>query len=488
MTATPFNLFSFSGKMKILHLSWIAFFVSFVVWFNLAPMLKAIQDTFGLSKAQISTLLVLNVALTIPARVLIGMLTDRYGPRRVYSALLGSMSVPCLAFAFAETYTQLAVARFALGFIGAGFVVGIRMVGEWFPHHELGTAEGIYGGWGNFGSAAAAFSLPTVALLFGGDDGWRYAIAVTALMSLAVGILYFFQARDTPEGSTYFKPRQSGAMEITSRRDFWLLLAMKVPMYLALAVLAWRLSPHKLDMISQPASIAIYGLLLALYLLEVALVWRVNKQVFQRELPAIQRYDFSQVAVLNLLYFATFGSELAVVSMLPLFFADSFALSAVSAGMLASGYAFMNLMSRPGGGLLSDRYGRKRTLLWLTAGLTAGYLLMSSVSGSWPILLAVVAVMACSFFVQAGEGAVFAVVPLIKRSQTGQIAGMTGAYGNVGAVTYLLVYSMVDAQTFFLVIAATSAVGFLALFALKEPRGEIAEIGEDGSVQMIAVS
>ena len=66
MTATPFNLFSFSGKMKILHLSWIAFFVSFVVWFNLAPMLKAIQDTFGLSKAQISTLLVLNVALTIP--------------------------------------------------------------------------------------------------------------------------------------------------------------------------------------------------------------------------------------------------------------------------------------------------------------------------------------------------------------------------------------------------------------------------------------
>ena len=488
MTAVPFKLFSFSGKMKILHLSWIAFFVSFVVWFNLAPMLKAIQETFGLSKAQISTLLVLNVALTIPARVLIGMLTDRYGPRRVYSALLISMSLPCMAFALAESYTQLAMARFALGFIGAGFVVGIRMVSEWFPHNELGTAEGIYGGWGNFGSAAAAFTLPTVALLFGGDHGWRYAIAVTALMSLVVGIIYFFQARDTPEGSTYFKPRQSGAMEITSRRDFWFLLAMKVPMYLALGILAWRLSPANLDMIGQPASLAIYGLLVALYLVEVALVWKVNKRVFSEQIPAIQRYDFSQVAVLNLLYFATFGSELAVVSMLPLFFADSFALSAVAAGMLASGYAFMNLMSRPGGGFLSDRFGRKRTLMWLTAGLSLGYLLMSNVDGSWPIVLAVIAVMACSFFVQAGEGAVFAVVPLIKRSQTGQIAGMTGAYGNVGAVTYLLVYSMVDAQSFFLVIAATSAVGFLALFALKEPQGEIAEVAEDGSVQMIAVS
>ena len=68
--------------------------------------------------------------------------------------------------------------------------------------------------------------------------------------------------------------------------------------------------------------------------------------------------------------------------------------------------------------------------------------------------------MACSFFVQSGEGAVFAVVPLIKRRLTGQIAGMTGAYGNVGAVTYLTVYSFVDTQTFFLVIACTAVLGF----------------------------
>lgn len=487
MTTERFNLLSFVGKMKILHLSWIAFFITFVVWFNLAPLLKQIQATFGLDKSQISTLLVLNVALTIPARVLIGILTDRFGPRHVYSVLLVVMSVPCLVFAFADNFTQLALARFALGFIGAGFVIGIRMIGEWFPHNELGTAEGVYGGWGNFGSAAAAFTLPTLALVFGGDEGWRYAIAVTGLMSAVMGVVYFIHARDTPKGSTYFKPKNTGAMEISSRRDFFFLLLMKVPMYLALGILAWRLSPAKVDMISQGATLAIYGFLVALYLWEVFLVWKINRHVFEREVPEIQRYDFSQVAVLNVLYFATFGSELAVISMLPLYFADTFGLTAVMAGMLASGYAFMNLMSRPGGGWLSDRYGRKKTLLVLTAGLALGYLLMSSVSSGWPIALAVVAVMACSFFVQAGEGAVFAVVPLIKRSQTGQIAGMTGAYGNVGAVTYLLVYSMVPPQTFFLVIAATAAVGFLAVLALKEPEGEIAEVAEDGSVQLIAV-
>lgn len=487
MSSDRFNLFSFTGKMKILHLSWFAFFISFFVWFNLAPILQAIQQTFGLTKSEITTLLILNVALTIPARVIIGMLTDKYGPKLVYSILLVVMSGPCFLFAFASTYTQLAIARFLLGTIGAGFVIGIRMVSEWFPHNELGTAEGIYGGWGNFGSAAAAFTLPTVALLFGGEDGWRYAIAITGVMSLLVGIIYYVGTSDTPKGSTYFKPKTMGAMEITSKGDFYFLILMKIPMYLALALLAWRLSPAKVDMISQDTTTMIYAGLIVLFFYEVSLVWKVNKKVFSETIPEIHRYSFKQVAVLNVLYFATFGSELAVVSMLPLFFSETFNLTAVMAGMLASGYAFMNLMSRPGGGYLSDKFGRKKTLLILTAGLAVGYFLMSQVDASWSLVLAVVAVMACSFFVQAGEGAVFAVVPLIKRSQTGQIAGMTGAYGNVGAVIYLLVYSIVDAQTFFMVIAATAVVGFIALLFLKEPSGEIAEVDENGVVQMISV-
>ncbi|NRA82126.1 MAG: MFS transporter, partial [Pseudoalteromonas sp.] len=173
MAGKKFTIFSFSGKMKVLHLSWMAFFITFMVWFNFAPLLQAVKTSLGLTTEQVRTLLILNVALTIPARVIIGMLTDKYGPRLVYSSLLVVCSIPCFMFAFADSFLQAAIARFLLGFIGAGFVIGIRMVSEWFPHHELGTAEGIYGGWGNFGSAAAAFTLPTIALLVGGDDGWR---------------------------------------------------------------------------------------------------------------------------------------------------------------------------------------------------------------------------------------------------------------------------------------------------------------------------
>ncbi|MGL6315489.1 NarK family nitrate/nitrite MFS transporter [Vibrio sp. WXL103] len=488
MENSKFSIFSFTGKMKILHLSWMAFFITFVVWFNFAPLLQMVKETLGLTTQEIKTLLVLNVALTIPARVLIGMFTDRFGPRLVYSALLAICSIPCFMFAFADSFMQAAIARFLLGFIGAGFVIGIRLVSEWFPHNELGTAEGIYGGWGNFGSAAAAFTLPTVALLFGGDEGWRYAIAVTGVMSLVFSFVFYRNVSDTPKGSTYFKPKHLTAMEVTSKGDFYFLLGMKIPMYAVLGLLAWKLSPSGIGMLTDTMVYSIYAGLVVLYLIEASQVWKVNKGIFTKPVEEIHQYKFKQVAVLNVLYFATFGSELAVVSMLPLFFSETFGLSAVLAGMVASAYAFMNLMSRPGGGWISDKFGRKSTLLFLTAGLAVGYFMMGQVGSDWPVWLAVVCAMVCSFFVQAGEGAVFATVPLIKRRMTGQIAGMTGAYGNVGAVTYLTVLSFVDYQTFFYVIAATAVVGFGALLFMEEPNGKIAEVNEDGSVTLIDVS
>ncbi|PMN17823.1 MFS transporter [Vibrio splendidus] len=488
MDNTKFSLLSFTGKMKTLHLSWMAFFITFVVWFNFAPLLQMVKTSLGLSTEEIKTLLILNVALTIPARVAIGMLTDRYGPRLVYSSLLAVCSIPCFMFAMADSFIQAAIARFLLGFIGAGFVVGIRLVSEWFPHNELGTAEGIYGGWGNFGSAAAAFTLPTLALAFGGEDGWRYTVGITGVMSLAFSFVFYKNVTDTPKGSTYFKPAQVTAMEVTSKGDFFFLLIMKIPMYAALALLTWKLSPSNINMLSDMAVYSVYAGLAALYVYEVSQVWKVNKNVFKEEVPEIHQYKFKQVAVLNVLYFATFGSELAVVSMLPLFFSDTFELTPVLAGMVASAYAFMNLMSRPGGGWISDKFGRKPTLLILTIGLAVGYFAMGQVDSTWPVWLAVVAAMACSFFVQAGEGAVFATVPLIKRRMTGQIAGMTGAYGNVGAVVYLTVLSFVSYQTFFLVIAGTAVLGFVTLMFMEEPNGQIAEVNDDGSVTLINVS
>ena len=159
----------------------------------------------------------------------------------------------------------------------------------------------------------------------------------------------------------------------------------------------------------------------------------------------------------------------------------------------------MNLMSRPGGGLISDKMGsRKWTMVVLTAGMGIGYLMMSSVNGAWPLPLAVLLTMACSFFVQSSEGSTFALVPLVKRKVTGQIAGNVGAYGNVGAVAYLTalllftdassaasggtpVMPVVYAQFFQLLGIAGLIVAFLCMFFLDEPQGSFADFheGED---------
>ena len=476
-------------KIRLLHLSWFAFFLTFVVWFNHAPMLASIKEAFDLSTQQVKALMILNVALTIPARVVIGMLVDRFGPRIIFSCLLVTGGAICCFFAFANSYEMIALLRFLMGFIGAGFVIGIRLVGEWFPARQVGLAEGVYGGWGNFGSAAAAMSLPTLALIYGGDDGWRYAIATTGVIAACYGVFFYWRARNTPKGSTYFKPKRSGGLVVTSKGDLYFYIAMCIPMYLALAVLTWKLSPANLGLLTDLAAMAIYVVLAVLFVFQVSQILRVNSDVLKGvAVPEVQRYEFKQVAILNVSYLVTFGSELAVVSMLPLFFMETFELSAVKAGMLASGFAFMNLVARPTGGFFSDKFGRRKSLSILVAGLAVGYLLLSQITSEWPIWLAVVATMCCSFFVQAGEGAVFAIVPLVKRSMTGQIAGMTGAYGNVGAVSFLTALSFVSDSGFFMIIAACAGVVFIAVQFMTEPRGHIAEYNDDGSVALIEVS
>ncbi|HBH34990.1 MAG TPA: MFS transporter [Gammaproteobacteria bacterium] len=490
MASNKLNLFDFSqDKIRTLHLTWMAFFVSFMVWFAHAPLMPFIREVLALNDQQVKVLLILNVAMTIPARIVVGMLVDRYGPRIMYAAILILGGAISILFALAQDYEQLALLRFLSGFVGAGFVVGIRMISEWFPARQTGIAQGIYGGWGNFGSAGAAMLLPFVAANVGGDDGWRYAIIGTSLLSIAYGAFYYWRARNTPKGSTYFKPKKMGAMEVTSGGDLVLYMLMNIPMFLALGVLTWKLSPAKMGLLSGPTSYAIYLTLIVVYLIQIWKIWHLNSQVLKTPVPEMQRYKFKQVAILDLAYLVTFGTELAVVSMLALFYVDMFGLDKVWAGVLAGIYPVINLVARPAGGLFSDKIGRRRTLIIVFIGIALSFLLLSRVDSSWPVWLVVAATILGGIFSKAGSGAVYAMVPLIQRRMTGQIAGMAGAYGNVGGVIFLTVNSFVETQMFFLVIGATAGVVlFFVLLFLEEPKGQMVETLPDGTVQMIDVS
>jgi len=489
MSAGNFNIFNFKDKkVTTLHLSWFAFFITFFMWFSHTSLMPLIVATFGLSQAEAKALLFLNVALTIPSRTIVGMLVDKFGPRLMFSVLLVISGILCILFSMAQSYEQLASLRFLLGFAGAGFVIGIRLITEWFPAKQAGTAQGIYGGWGNFGAAAAGFLLPALAAYFGGDEGWRGAAGSAGVVSIVYAVIFYAFVSNTPKGATYFSPKKLGPMEVTSRGDYFLYIIMCAPMFLAMGVIAWRLSPAGVNLISEGVTQAIWIGLALWYGYQIVQISKVNKTNLQEGVAPLHRYKFKQVALLNLAYMVTFGSEVAVVSMLPLYFIETFSVSIAMAAAMASSFMAMNLIARPGGGYISDKIGRKKSLLITVVCSAIGYFGMSLIESSWSILATMVIVIFCSFFVQAGAGATFGVVPTIKRRLTGQIAGLTGAYGNIGAASFLLVYSLSDATTFFIVIAVSCAVVFLLIMLLlDEPKGEIAEMLPDGTVELIRV-
>ncbi len=484
-----FNIFNVGERnIRILHYTWFAFFMSFAVWLSLGPMMPFIKEALGLNDQQAKVLLILNVAMTIPARIVVGMLVDKLGPRIMYSAILIIGGLISIAFAWADSYETLALLRFLSGFIGAGFVVGIRMIGEWFPAKQTGIAQGIYGGWGNFGSAGAALTLPFIAANLGGENGWRIAITMVSIAAISYGILYYFLVSNTPKGSTYFKPKKMGAMEVSNGGDLLLYILMNIPLYLALGVLAWKLSPADMGLLSSAAVTICYLVLIALYLLQTWKIWQLNRSVLQQAATRLERYKFKQVAILDWAYLVTFGTELAVVSALALFYVDWFELPKVSAALLAGIYPFINLFARPGGGWISDKIGRKLTLMIVFAGMSGAFLTLGLVEKSWSLGLVVMLTIVGGVFSKAGSGAVYAMVPLIKRRMTGQIAGMAGAFGNVGAVIFLTVNSLTSYDQFFMVIGLVSAVVLaLIIIFLEEPAGQMAETLEDGTVQLIDV-
>lgn len=467
------DLFKYKDeRIKVLHFTWFAFFIAFFTWYNMAPLATTmLQDIDWLTPQHIAALGILNVALTIPARIVIGTLLDRFGPRIVYSALLIVMSLPAIAFAFADTWLQLMISRLLLGSIGASFVIGIRIVSEWFPPKDVGFAEGIYGGWGNFGSAVAAIILPYVALtLFGGDEGWRYALALTGIICFIYGFIYYFSVKDTPSGKTLLKPKKTGAMEVSTWGDMIRLIIWTIPLGGALALSAWRI--EDLGFISETALYIIWTIIGLVFIFQVYQILRVNIPLLKIGVPKDDQYKFKNVAALNSTYFANFGAELAIVSMLPMFFQLTFSLTPATAGIIASSFAFINIVARPLGGLLSDRLGSRRNVMLIyMLGISLGLLGMGFMDASWPLVVAVLITCLTSVFIQGAEGATFAVIPMIKKRITGQVAGMAGAYGNVGATVYLTLYTFVSPQQFFFVLATGAIISFvICYFWLEEPK------------------
>ncbi|PIR01259.1 MAG: MFS transporter [Nitrospinae bacterium CG11_big_fil_rev_8_21_14_0_20_45_15] len=462
-------MFGFEGtRQTALHLSWFAFFLTFVAWFNMAPFNTTLMIVLEFSQAQIDTLMICNLVLTLPARIFIGGLADYFGPRKVFSGLLVFASLICFQFALATTFEECVFSRLMMGIVGGGFVVGIKMISDHFPDREMGLAQGIYAGWGNFGSAAAIFSLPLIADNFPLETGWRVAVVCSGIACLVGAMAYWKWAEDIFMPHKQFLSFSGFSIEISSRKDFILQTVLLAFIYAGLILVVWKLEASTHPIIHTNIAWILSAGLLFLFGANIRKCYRVNKDSLNGR-PRWE-YSFSQVAILSLAYALTFGSELAIVSIYPEWLQTIFGLTVVGAGVAGSSYAFLNLFTRPFGGWIAGRWGRKKMLFVFVLGGMLATFAMSQVSNDWPLPVVLLLALTCGIFLQGGNGANFASVPLIRKELTGKLAGLVGAYGNLGAIIFLSVWSVTGAKGFFLTLSGFAAIVLFAVIFLEGER------------------
>ena len=173
-----------------------AFAVCFAVFGSVSAMMPILAKSLALRPLEVSLAIAMPVLLGSLGRIPLGILTDRYGGRRVFEIVMASAAVAALLLGFVHRYGQLLACGFFVGIGLASFAVGAGFVSRWFPPETQGKALGIYGA-GNFGQSLAAFGAPLGATLLGQRWGF-WLFAILAFVWLAV---FFLRAEDAPSSA-----------------------------------------------------------------------------------------------------------------------------------------------------------------------------------------------------------------------------------------------------------------------------------------------
>ncbi len=400
------NIFSLKGvQMKTFHITWLTFFFCFFAWFGIAPLMPLVSESLHLTKAQKGNVAIAAVSATIIARLIIGRLTDKYGPRKVYTWLLVICAFPVMFIGLADSYMTFLLFRLGIGVIGASFVLTQFHTSIMFAPNIKGTANAVAGGWGNTGGGATQIIMPLIAAgLVGAGwvssaDSWRYAMIIPGVLLLVMAWLYWKYTKDTPAGNF-----DELSVTETGKKENTFLIAAK---------------------------------------------------------------DY-RTWVLTIAYAACFGVEITIDNFAASYFHDDYKTTLIFAGLLASLFGWLNLFARALGGIVSDKVGKRfgfngkvslLAILLLLEGI--GIMLFSNAGG---LALAIMMMFFFGLCLKMANGATYSIVPFINPKAVGSVAGIVGAGGNVGAMAIgFLFKSMSYASAFLYLGVVVFAAGVIVL-------------------------
>lgn len=386
------KIFSLKGvQMQTFHITWLTFFFCFFAWFGIAPLMPLVSEQLHLTKAQKGNVAIAAVSATIIARLIVGRLTDKFGPRKVYTWLLVICAFPVIFIGLADSYITFLLFRLGIGVIGASFVLTQFHTSVMFAPNIKGTANATAGGFGNTGGGATQILMPLIAAALVGfgwvsqADSWRYAMIFPGVMLLVMAWLYWKYTKDTPAGNFDELPQTD-----KGKKENTFLAAAK---------------------------------------------------------------DY-RTWILTIAYAACFGVEITVDNFAASYFHDDYKATLIFAGLLASLFGWLNIFARALGGIVSDKVGKKfgfngkvslLAILLLLEGI--GIMLFANSGGL------VMAIMMMFFFglcLKMANGATYSIVPFINPKAVGSVAGIVGAGGNVGAMLIGFLFKSMPYSTAFL--------------------------------------
>lgn len=377
--ATKLELLNFKSiSTRTFWITSIAFFLCFFAWFGIVPFMPDVIKDLGLTPDQKWNSIILAVTGTVFARLAVGKLCDKYGPRLVYTWMLLLGAIPVIFIGFVQTPLQFLICRFFIGFIGASFVITQVHTSIMFAPNIVGTANATSAGWGNLGGGANRLGMPIIAAAVVGfglaeaGDAWRYSMIIAGVICLLMAFVYYFFTQDTLDGN-FKELKEKGQLPNKKKDQIGFLEVLKDPR-----------------------------------------VW-----------------------VLFLVYASCFGIELTVYGTMDDYLQNTFQLKRATAGNIVLSFALMNIFARTLGGVFGDRFGKLKGLrgrvIFLTMILALEGIMLSFFSTITILPIAIIFLILFSLTVQMAEGATFSVVPFINKKAIGSISGIVGAGGNVGA-------------------------------------------------------
>jgi NNP family nitrate/nitrite transporter-like MFS transporter len=384
--ATEIQLFSFARPhMRAFHFAWMSFFIAFVCWFAFAPLIVLVKQDLELTLSQVFTSNILAVAGTVMCRFAIGPLCDKIGPKICQFFLLSWICIFTLLGMSVNSFWSLCIVRFCIGFGGAAFVVTQYWTTRMFANNIVGTANATTAGWGNLGGGVTQMLMVAVYAGMrnsglGQEDGWRLSFIVPAAITGTIAIGLITLSDDTPRGDLNYLYKEGVLQRKTA------------------------------------AGSARAGML------------NLNSWI------------------LGIQYACCFGVELHMNATAALYFAtrDSFGVGVIDAGLVASLFGWMNLFARSSGGILSDALnktmGLRGRLVAQSICLVLEGLFLVIFSKQGQLKSAIPCLVVFSFFTQATEGATFGIVPYVSEAGLGGVCAVVGAWGNIGAVCWGMMF------------------------------------------------